>query len=74
MIKSQLLKTEEELGFFMGDVELTTNVEDEDLQLAQYQLELASIYEALAKRYSLDDAVEAITDSVELFLKAHKPS
>lgn len=74
MIKSQLIKNEEQLGFFLGDVELQANVKDEELQLAQYKLELASIYEALAKRFLLDDAIEAITDSVELFLKAHKPT
>lgn len=74
MIKSQLIKNEKEFGLFMGDVELRANVEDEELQLAQYQLELASVYEALAKRYTLDDAVEAITESLEIFLKAHKPS
>ena len=73
MIKSQLVKSEDVFGF-NGEVELVANVKDSELQLAQYQLELASIYEALAKRFSFDDAVEAITDSVELFLKAHKPS
>lgn len=71
MIKSQLIKKDKEFGF-LGEVEMVANIEDHELQLAQYQLELASIYEALAKRFSLDDAIEAITDSVELFLKAHK--
>lgn len=73
MIKSQLIKKDEEFDF-LGKVELLPNVEDHNLQLAQFELELASIYEALTNRYSLDDAIETVTDSVEMFLEAHKPS
>ena len=73
MIKSELTKKEEAFGF-LGEVELSPNVEDPELQLAQFELELASIYEALTNRYSLDDAIETVTDSVERFLEAHKPS
>ena len=71
MIKSQLIKKEKEFGF-NGAVELVANVEDSELQLAQYTLELASIYEALANRFSFDDAVETMTNSVDMFLNAHK--
>lgn len=71
MIRSELVKKEEQFGF-LGKVELLPNVEDSELQLAQFQLELASIYEALTNRYSLDDAIQTITDSVEMFLEAHK--
>ena len=73
MIKSQLIKNDEEFGFF-GEVILEPNIKDRNLQLAQFQLELASIYEALTNRYSLDEAIETVTDSVEMFLEHHKPA
>lgn len=73
MIKSQLIRNEE-LSGFVGEVELKANVEDSDLQLLQYQFELASIYDALAKRFSIDDAVSVVTESVSMFLKTYKPS
>jgi regulator of sigma D len=73
MIKSQLIKKEKEFGF-VGEVELVANVEDSELQMAQYQLELVSIYESLAKRFQLNDTIAIITDSVQMFLEAHKPS
>ncbi len=71
MIKSQLVKKEKEFGF-VGEVELMANVEDSELQMAQYNLELVSIYEALAKRFPLNDTIAIITDSVQMFLEAHK--
>lgn len=73
MIKSELIKKEVVFGFH-GKVELHPNVEDCSLQLMQFQLELVSIYEALASRYSFDDATEVITESVGMFLEAHKSS
>lgn len=71
MIKSQLVKKDEMFGF-VGEVEMVANVEDRELQTLQYQLELVSIYEALAKRFQLNDTIGIITESVQMFLETHK--
>lgn len=69
MIISELGTVGNELG---SKVELSAISADEDLQKSQFELELTSIYESLAKKFSVNEAVEIVTNSIELFLKAHK--
>lgn len=71
MIVSELGTVNAELG---SKVELSAISADEELQKAQFRLELASIYEALAKKFSVNESIEIITDTVDMFLEAHKPS
>lgn len=69
MIASELGTVGEELG---SKVELSAISADEQLQKSQFEIELASIYESLAKKFTVNEAVEIVTNSIELFLKAHK--
>ena len=71
MIASELGTVGDELG---SKVELSAISADEALQKSQFELELTSIYESLAKKFSVDESIEIVTNSIELFLKAHKPS
>lgn len=71
MIVSELGTVGKELG---SKVELQAISADADLQKSQFELELTSIYESLAKKFSVDESIEIVTNSIELFLKAHKPS
>lgn len=69
MIASELGAVDANLG---SKVELSAISADERLQKAQFGLELVSIYEALAEKFSVDGAVELITDSIGMFLDHHK--
>lgn len=69
MIASELGTLGDKLG---SKVELHAISADVDLQKSQFEIELTSIYESLAKKFSVDEAIEIITNSIELFLKAHK--
>lgn len=71
MIKAELGTVMDELG---SKVELSSVAPDEKLKKVQYKFELVSIYEALAEKFSVDGAVELITDSIGMFLEAHIPS
>ena len=71
MIASELGTVSEELG---SKVELSAISADEQLQKSQFELELVSIFEALAKKFSVDEAVEIVTNSIGLFLEHHNPS
>lgn len=71
MIKAELGTVMDELG---SKVELSSVAPDEKLKKVQYKFELVSIYEALAEKFSVDGAVELITDSIGMFLEAHNPS
>lgn len=71
MIKSELGTVGAEIG---SKVELSAISADENLQKAQFELELVSIYESLANKFSLDESIEIVTHSVELFLEHHSPS
>lgn len=71
MIASELGTVGEELG---SKVELSAISADENLQKAQFELELVSIYESLAKKFSIDESIEIVTHAIELFLEHHKPS
>lgn len=68
MIVSELITVGNELG---SKVKLRPNVTDEQLQKSQFELELVSIYEALSKKFSDEDAVEIITNAVSRFIEAH---
>lgn len=71
MIVSELGTVDSRLG---SKVELTAISADEELQKSQFELELLSIFESLAKKFSVDESVEIVTHAIELFLEAHKPS
>ena len=71
MITSELGKVANEFG---SKVELSAISADENLQKAQFELELVSIYESLAKKFSVDESIEIVTHSVELFIEHHSPS
>lgn len=71
MIASELGTVGEELG---SKVELSAISADEQLQKSQFELELVSIFEALAKKFSVDESIEIVTHSIELFLEHHNPS
>lgn len=69
MIKAELGAILDEIG---SKVELSSVAPDEKLQKVQYKFELVSIYEALTEKFSVDGAVELITDSIGMFLGHHK--
>lgn len=71
MIASELGKVGGEIG---SKVELSAISADENLQKAQFELELVSIYESFAKKFSIDESIEIVTHSIELFLEHHSPS
>lgn len=71
MIASELGTVGEELG---SKVELSAISADENLQKAQFELELVCIYESLAKKFSIDESIEIVTHAIELFLEHHKLS
>ena len=68
MIKSELGPIMDELG---SKVELSSVTSDEKLSKVQFKFELVSIYEALAEKFSVDGAVELVTDSIGMFLEHH---
>ena len=53
-------------------VELSAISADEELQKAQFELELVSIYEALAKKFSVDESIEIVTHSIETLMEHYK--
>ena len=61
----------------IGDDGIGTEVQihlvapEENLQHHQCELELVGIYEALSKKFSMDIAVEIITNATKLFLDHH---
>ena len=69
MILSELGTVGEELG---SKVELCAISADEQLQKSQFELELLSIYESLAKKFSVDESIEIVTHSIELFIEHYK--
>lgn len=71
MIVSELGTVGEELG---SKVELSAISADEQLQKSQFELELVSIYEALAKKFSVDESIELITNSIGVFINHYKES
>lgn len=68
MIASELGTVDTKLG---SKVELSAISADEQLQISQFELELVSIYEALAEKFSVDSAIELITNSIGLFINHH---
>lgn len=68
MIASELGTVDTQLG---SNVELSAISADEQLQKSQFELELVSIYEALAEKFSVDSAIELITNSIGLFINHH---
>lgn len=55
----------------LAEVKIHLASSEVDLQQQQCVLELAGIYEALDKKFTMDTAVEIITKATKLYLDSH---
>lgn len=68
MIKSSLIQLDGDMG---SKVELGAVSDERKLQIAQYRLELSSIFDALDSKFGKDDAIEIITSSLDIYINSH---